>query len=94
MLFRYDAAGDVLVEARGAACRCCGDAQRMRAVDEAGRPVYGDGDCTQRASTAGCCDRKHWCRPARIMDHFYSFLVQYINSCCDRKHWCRPINTH
>ena len=63
MLFRYDAAGDVLVEARGAACRCCGDAQRMRAVDEAGRPVYGDGDCTQRASTAGCCDRKHWCRP-------------------------------
>ena len=60
VVFRFDAARDVLVEARGVTCRCCGDAERMRAVDPVGRPGWQDGDCTHGRSVGGCCDRKHW----------------------------------
>ncbi len=42
-------------------CRCCGDAERMRPLDESGQPMYQDGDCTLTPSAEGsCCDRKHW----------------------------------
>lgn len=53
--------GDQIAPEEQIVCRCCGDADRMRPLDESGVPLYQDGDCTLTPSAEGsCCDRKHW----------------------------------
>ena len=58
-LFRMQTSGLEPVEPL--VCRVMGDSQGLRPLNEAGEPLYANGDCTHTPSAPGsCCDRKHW----------------------------------